>query len=140
MALFVTKEGQRKSPIAITCFFVSILFCGVYALGYALLTEPLYRYLYIGNDALSSGLHCTLIALVGTAICCTLFMLKDKRIVPYSFVGLAIIVLMACIATFQLEQELQKAAMYVISIYLFSPVLIGNLVSWTIYCRLRKLR
>lgn len=30
MALFVTMEGKRKSPMAVTCFFVDLLFCLVF--------------------------------------------------------------------------------------------------------------
>ena len=41
MALFVTKEGKRKSPMAVTCFFVDLLFCLVFGGMYALLTGVL---------------------------------------------------------------------------------------------------
>ena len=42
MALFVTKEGKRKSPMAVTCFFVDLLFCLVFGGMYALLTGVLH--------------------------------------------------------------------------------------------------
>ncbi|MGL6197982.1 MAG: hypothetical protein ACRC3H_03515 [Lachnospiraceae bacterium] len=136
MALFVTKEGKKKSPIAISCFFVDILFLGVFMMAYGLLTEPLHQYLYIVNDLISTVVHCILIALVGTAVCCTLFLVRDKRIVPYSFVGLAIIALMFCMASLQLDTELRSMIFYMILIYGLAPVLVGNLISWTLYWKI----
>lgn len=136
MALFVTKEGKKKSPIAISCFFTDVLFLGVFGMAYALLTEPLYKYFYIVNDMASTVVHCTLIALAGTGVCCLLFWLHDKRIVPYSFAGLAIIALMFCIASFQLNTELRSVILYMIVIYGLAPILVGNLVSWTLYLKI----
>lgn len=85
MALFVTKEGKRKSPMAVTCFFVDLLFCLVFGGMYALLTGVLHDHLPLGGGMAENWIHCGLIAVVGTAVCCILFLLPDKRIVPYSF-------------------------------------------------------
>ena len=49
MALFVTKEGKRKSPMAVTCFFVDLLFCLVFGGMYALLTGVLHDHLPLGG-------------------------------------------------------------------------------------------
>ena len=49
MALFVTKEGKRKSPMAVTCFFVDLLFCLVFGGMYALLTGVLHDNLPLGG-------------------------------------------------------------------------------------------
>ena len=82
MALFVTKEGKRKSPMAVTCFFVDLLFCLVFGGMYALLTGVLHDHLPLGGGMAENWIHCGLIAVVGTAVCCILFLLPDKKIVP----------------------------------------------------------
>ena len=75
MALFVTKEGKRKSPMAVTCFFVDLLFCLVFGGMYALLTGVLHDHLPLGGgmaelDPLRSdrcGGHCGLLHPVSAA-------------------------------------------------------------------------
>lgn len=116
MALFVTKDGRRKSPMALTCFFVVILYCIVFALAYAL------------------------IAIAGTAVCCLLFFLPDKRIVPYSFAGLPVVTLMLCAAATQLGAAERDMMLYVTLLYTLMPVVVGNLVSWALYLRFWRRR
>ncbi len=140
MALFVTKDGRRKSPMALTCFFVVILYCIVFALAYALLTEPLHHYLPLGSGMAESALHCTLIAIAGTAVCCLLFFLPDKRIVPYSFAGLPVVTLMLCAAATQLGAAERDMMLYVTLLYTLMPVVVGNLVSWALYLRFWRRR
>ena len=67
MSLFLTKEGKRKSPMAVTCFFVDLLFCLVFGGAYALLTEPLHNLLPLGGGMPETVLHCLIIAVIGTA-------------------------------------------------------------------------
>ena len=69
MALFVTKEGKRKSPMAVTCFFVDLLFCLVFGGMYALLTGVLHDNLPLGGGMAENWIHCGLISVVGTAVC-----------------------------------------------------------------------
>ena len=107
MSLFLTKEGKRKSPMAVTVFFVDLLFCLVFGGAYALLTEPLHSLLPLGGGMPETVLHCLIIAVIGTAVCCVLFLLPDKRIVPYSFAGLPVITIMCLIASTQLEADLR---------------------------------
>lgn len=140
MALFVTKDGKRKSTIALTCFFVSLLFIAVFAALYLLLTQPLYQHLSLGNGAANDALHCIIIGALGTAICCSLFLLRDKRIVPYSFAGLLGFMLLCCLLTLHLGAAERSIMLYVIILYALSPVAIGNLVSWSIYLRLKRRR
>ena len=102
MALFVTKEGKRKSPMAVTCFFVDLLFCLVFGGMYALLTGVLHDNLPLGGGMAENWIHCGLISVVGTAVCCILFLLPDKRIVPYSFASLPVITIMCVVAAFLL--------------------------------------
>ena len=126
MALFVTKEGKRKSPMAVTCFFVDLLFCLVFGGMYALLTGVLHDHLPLGGGMAENWIHCGLIAVVGTAVCCILFLLPDKRIVPY------------VVAAFQLEPAARNMMLYVTFLYTLMPILVGNAVSWTVYFKLCK--
>ena len=57
MSLFLTKEGKRKSPMAVTIFFVDLLFCLVFGGAYALLTEPLHSLLPLGSGMPETVLH-----------------------------------------------------------------------------------
>ena len=138
MALFVTKEGKRKSPMAVTCFFVDLLFCLVFGGMYALLTGVLHDHLPLGGGMAENWIHCGLIAVVGTAVCCILFLLPDKRIVPYSFASLPVITIMCVVAAFQLEPAARNMMLYVTFLYTLMPILVGNAVSWTVYFKLCK--
>lgn len=140
MALFVTKDGRRKSPMALTVFFVVLLDCLVFGAAYALLTDPLHQLLPFASSMVENAVHGTLISLAGTAVCCLLFLLPDKRIVPYGFAGLPVVTLMCIAAATQLEPGLRSTMISVTLLYTLLPVLIGNLVSWTVYYRLRRKR
>ena len=67
MALFVTKEGKRKSPMAVTCFFVDLLFCLVFGGMYALLTGVLHDNLPLGGGMAENWIHCGLLHPVSAA-------------------------------------------------------------------------
>ena len=125
MALFVTKEGKRKSPMAVTCFFVDLLFCLVFGGMYALLTGVLHDHLPLGGGMAENWIHCGLIAVVGTAVCCILFLLP-------------VITIMCVVAAFQLEPAARNMMLYVTFLYTLMPSLVGNAVSWTVYFKLCK--
>ena len=129
MALFVTKEGKRKSPMAVTCFFVDLLFCLVFGGMYALLTGVLHDNLPLGGGMAENWIHCGLISVVGTAVCC---------ILPYSFASLPVITIMCVVAAFQLEPAARNMMLYVTFLYTLMPILVGNAVSWTVYFKLCK--
>ena len=137
MSLFLTKEGKRKSPMAVTCFFVDLLFCLVFGGAYALLTEPLHNLLPLGGGMPETVLHCLIIAVIGTAVCCVLFLLPDERIVLYSIASMPVVTIMFLVASFQLDAELRGMMVYVTLLYTLLPILIGNLAAWTIYFKLR---
>ena len=137
MSRFMTKVGKSKIPMAVTCFFFDLLFCLVFGGAYALLTEPLHNLLPLGGGMPETVLHCLIIAVIGTAVCCVLFLLPDKRIVPYSFASLPVVTIMFLVASFQLDAELRGMMVYVTLLYTLLPILIGNLAAWTIYFKLR---
>ena len=71
-------------------------------------------------------------------VCCILFLLPDKRIVPYSFASLPVITIMCVVAAFQLEPAARNMMLYVTFLYTLMPILVGNAVSWTLYFKLYK--
>ena len=105
MSLFVDKNHRRKSPIAIAGFFATLLDLCIYGVLYALLAEPLYRHLTLSSAAATNAVHTLIIALVGTAIGSLLFLLRDKRVALFGFVGLAVVLVMFYIAAWMLAME-----------------------------------
>lgn len=137
MNLFLNKDKTLKSPIALLCFFMALLFCVIYGLLYTVLTNPLHQYFRVGGEAFSTGLHSMIIALLGTGVCCAFFVLRDKRIVPGAFAFLAVFLLAGYLMTLQLGENVRGMMQYVVSLYGLAPVLIGNAVSWAAYFKIR---
>lgn len=140
MSLFLNKDKTRKSPIVMTSFLLAIAFALVYGGCYMLLTVPLHQHVSLGSPAVTNALHLLLIALAGTAVCCLLFLLRDKRLVPYAFAGLAVILAAFYIAALLLPEGRRGLMLYVISLYGLGPVLVGNAASWAAYLALRRRR
>lgn len=139
MSFFIDKHGRRKSPIALAACGAALLDLAVYFCTAALLAGPLYRTVSFGGETVTSMLHTTIITVISTLLCCLLFLLKDKRVVPYGFAGLAVILLMFCAAAWMLPPETERLyAAPVSDGRPAAPVLLGNAVSWPIYRRLRK--
>ena len=105
MSFFIDKHGRRKSPIALAACGAALLDLAVYFCTAALLAGPLYRTVSFGGETVTSMLHTIIITVISTLLCCLLFLLKDKRVVPYGFAGLAVILLMFCAAAWMLPQE-----------------------------------
>jgi len=137
MSLFVDKFNRRKSPIALAAFGAALLDLLIFAVCYALLAEPLYRAVSLENPFAATALHAVIISLAGTAACCLLFLLPDKRVVPYGFGGLAAVLGMFYAAALLLEPEAKGLMLYLITLYGLAPVLVGNAVSWSVYRLLR---
>lgn len=138
MSFFIDKHGRRKSPIALAACGAALLDLAVYFCTAALLAGPLYRTVSFGGETVTSMLHTTIITVISTLLCCLLFLLKDKRVVPYGFAGLAVILLMFCAAAWMLPQETRGSMLRLFLTVGLPPVLLGNAVSWPIYRRLRK--
>lgn len=138
MSFFVDRYNRRKSTIALTAFCVGFLFAFLFVALAIALGEPLYTLIRFENDTVTTAVHAILVALVGTAICCVTFLLKDKRIAPYSFVGLAVWLCMFYAAAFLLEGEGRVYMMKTITMFGLAPVLVGNAVTWPIYLRMKR--
>ena len=138
MSLFVDKNHRRKSPIAIAGFFATVLFLCVYGVLYALLAEPLYRHVALSSPAATNVAHALIISLAGTALCGLLFLLKDKRVALFGFVGLAVVLVMFYVAAFLMEDSRRDMMLPLITLYGLAPALVGNAAAWPLYLKLRK--
>ena len=138
MSLFVDKNNRRKSPIAIAAFFSAAGDLCVFLILYALLAEPLYRYVALPGQTATNVLHTLIVAVIGTAVCCLLFLLPDKRVAAYGFAGLAVVLAMFYIGALLLDADRRALMLPLITLYGLAPVLVGNAVGWPLYLRLRK--
>lgn len=138
MSLFVDKHNRRKSPIAVAAFGAALLDLCVFGAAYALLAGPLYRAVALTSPAATVAVHAVVIAAAGTAVCCLLFLLKDKRVVPYGFAGLAVALCMFYAAAMLLDGDVRGNMLALISMYGLAPVLLGNAVAWPVYLHMKR--
>lgn len=138
MNLFIDKNHRRKSPIAIAGFFATLLDLCIYGVLYTLLAEPLYRQLTLPSTAATNAVHTLIIALAGTAIGSLLFLLRDKRVALFGFVGLAVVLVMFYFVAWMLDTDQRATMVQLITLYGVAPALIGNAVAWPVYLKLRK--
>ena len=138
MNLFVDKNRRRKSPIALAAFVTALAYFLLFGALYALLAEPLYYAVALPSLFLTNAAHSLIVAVIGTALCCLLFLLKDKRIVPYGFAGLLVILCMFYAASMMQLPENRSIMLPVITAYGLAPVLVGNAVTWPIYLKYKR--
>ena len=138
MSFFIDRFNRRKSPIALAAFGAAVLYLVIFGVLYGLLAGPLYRAVSLSTPAATTAVHSLIIAAIGTAVCCLLFLLKDKRVAPYGFCGLAVALCMFYAAAFLLEGLARSNMLYLITAYGLAPVLVGNAVTWPIYWRMKR--
>jgi uncharacterized membrane protein len=139
VSLFVDKKtGKPKSPVILYSFLLACAYFLVFFLCFHFLTDPLFRFVKPGPEPVNTVVHAFLISILGTAVCCLTFFLKDKRLTPYAFAILGILFLMTLAASVSLKPEARSIMQMVIVMYGLSPVLIGNLVSWSLYLGILK--
>lgn len=137
MSLFIDKHNRRKSPFILAVFGAALLNLCLFGLMYGLLAEPLYHAVAFASASATVAVHGLIVAAAGTALSCLLFFLKDKRIAPWSFGGLAVILGMFYASVFLLDPEVRPGMLWLISVYGLPPVLVGNAVTWLIYLAIR---
>ena len=137
MSFFIDKHNRRKTTIMLTAFCVGFLFALFFVILSLLLAEPLYTVIRSENTLATTITHSLLIALLGTPVCCVTFLLKDKRIAPYSFTGLAVWLAMFYAAAFLLEGG-RIYMMQTITMFGLAPALVGNAVAWPIYLKIKR--
>ena len=138
MSFFIDKDNRRKSPIAIAAFFTTVAYLIVYGVLISVLSEPLYRSVSLGSGAATAAVQSILISIPGTAICCLAFLLPDKRVAPYSFAGLAVVLAMFYVAVWMLPEESRGMMAQVVTMFGLGPVLIGNGAAWPIYLKIKR--
>ena len=138
MSFFIDKNNRRKSPIALAAVGAALLYLAVFGIMYALLTEPLYHAVRLESTAATTAVHAILIALAGTAVCCLLFFLPDKRVAPYGFAGLAVVFAMFCAAALMLDEPARGNMLRLIAMFGLAPVLVGNAAAWPIYLKMKR--
>ena len=57
---------------------------------------------------------------------------------PYSFLGLAMLLLVFYAVAFLLEEDARPLMLYIITLYGLAPVLVGNAVTWPIYLKIKR--
>ena len=138
MSFFIDQNNRRKSPIALAAVGAALLYLAVFGIMYALLTEPLYHAVRLESTAATTAVHAILIALAGTAVCCLLFFLPDKRVAPYGFAGLAVVFAMFCAAALILDEPARGHMLRLIAMFGLAPVLVGNAAAWPIYLKMKR--
>ena len=138
MSFFIDQNTRRKSPIALAAVGAALLYLAVFGIMYALLTEPLYHAVRLESTAATTAVHAILIALAGTAVCCLLFFLPDKRVAPYGFAGLAVVFAMFCAAALMLDEPARGNMLRLIAMFGLAPVLVGNAAAWPIYLKMKR--
>lgn len=138
MGFFIDKHHRRKSSMAVTAFFAALIDLFVFGILYGVLSEPLYRLVRLGSESSSTVVQGILIALLGTALCCLQFLLRDKRIAPYGFAGLAVALLMFYVGAAFLDADVRSDMLRLITLFGLLPVLVGNAVSWGIFLALKR--
>ena len=138
MSFFIDRFNRRKSPIALAAFGAAVLYIIIFGVLYGLLAGPLYRAVSLSTPAATIAVHSLIITAIGTAVCCLLFLLKDKRVAPYGFCGLAVALCMFYAAAFMLDGLARSNMLYLITAYGLAPVLVGNAVTWPIYWRMKR--
>ena len=132
------KKKRRKSPIALVAFGMALAYCLLFGALYALLAEPLYYTIALPSLFLTNAAHSLIVAVIGTALCCLLFLLKDKRIAPSGFAGLLVILCMFYAGSMMQQPENRSIMLPVITTYGLAPVLVGNAVTWPIYLKFKR--
>ena len=138
MNLFVDKNKRRKSPMALVAFVTALGYCLLFGALYALLAEPLFYAVRLPSLFLTNAVHSLIVSVTGTAVCCLLFLLKDKRVAPYGFAGLLVVLCMFYAASTMQTAEDRSIMLPVITAYGLAPVLVGNAVTWLIYIRYKR--
>ncbi len=100
---------------------------------YALLIDPLYHYVQIGNETVSTILHCLFISLLGSLICLLFFFFPEKRLVPMAYVLFAGLFAALVLITLVMKTDAKADLMKMLFLFGAPPVLVGNLTAWLFY-------
>lgn len=136
--LFLNKDKTRKSPMTVYAFLVGLVYCVIFGVAFAVLTDPLYRLMPLNNTVISATLQSIVISLVGAAVCCLFFFLPDKRVALGGFITLAILLAAAFLMTLLLSAPQRSVLWPMLALYGLGPVLVGNIAGFVLYQVLQK--
>lgn len=136
-----TKNGKVKSTFIVNSFSLSLLFVAIYALSYLILIDPLESMLAVRYGvALASFAESAVPALVGSALCCSLFFVfRDKRLVPGAYIWLllfSLFVLIYLLVTLQSGDLGVFLGLY--GMIVPAPILLGGGCSAYLYIKRKK--
>ena len=137
MNLFIDKNHRRKSPIAIAGFFSPPCWTSA-STGFCIpcwqsrCTGGFYAQ-HCNHQRRAHADH----RIGGDGNRRLLFLLRDKRVALFGFVGLAVVLVMFYCS---LDAGYRPAGNHgaLITLYGVAPALIGNAVAWPVYLKLRK--
>lgn len=139
MSFYIDEHNRRKSPLALVAFGAALLDACIFGALSFLLAEPLYRLVAFDSETVTAIAHAAVVAILGTPLCCLLFLLRDKRVVPYGFTVFAVILGLFYAAALSLQDAVSRDGMLrLISLFGLTPVLLGNAVSWPIYLYMKR--
>ena len=120
MNLFIDKNHRRKSPLPLQAFSHAAgplhLRGSVYPAGRAAVPAA-----YAAQHCSHHAVHTLIIALAGTAIGSLLFLLRDKRVALFGFVGLAVVLVMFYFAAWMLDTDQRATMVQLITLYGVAP-------------------
>ena len=122
-------------------FCLSIVFLIIDYAALTLLTEPLYRYLSLGNVLLSNIFHMLIISLVGTGFGCLSFLaFREKRkLVPMAYCFFPVYMIICYLfVIISVEPEMKSLGFRLVTLYTLLPTITGIVLSRWIYDRLKK--
>lgn len=139
MSLFIDKHNRRKSPFALGVFCMTLMELLLFLVAYAFLLPPVSRAVVFQSGAAAWAVQSLIVSGAGTALSCLFFLVPDKRMVPWGFVGLGVVFGMFCASALMLEHPEDRDFMLrLIFAFGLPPVLVGNAVTWPIYLKLKR--
>lgn len=135
------RKASESSADLVYALFLSFIFVIIDYAVITLLTEPLHRLIPIGNAVLNNIVHMLIMSIIGTGLGCLAFpAFRDKKkLVPmaYSFFPVYVLFCFLFVA-FNVEAGQKSLMLRLISTYTIIPTIVGMVLSWAIYRRLRR--
>ena len=133
----MVENGRLKSTFLLYSFALALVFLVVYAVAFALLTDPVHALLAPVHEGLSAVMECLVPALVTTlaALGCQR-LAQDKRLAPAAYLWLAVAAIaLTVIVMTALEPADWGMLLSLAGQIAFVPILMGGV--WTLLIALR---
>ncbi|NLC33641.1 MAG: hypothetical protein GX781_10155, partial [Clostridiales bacterium] len=143
LGVFIDSNGKLKNVLIIKAFSLSFLFVIIIALGYLISAGFISERLPEDTaDFIGVWGPSALIAIFATLLCSALmFVFEDKIIVPVAFLFVALYYFIIVIGTFlSYQADIRSAGVRLVNIYALPPALFGNLISWSLFAGLARIK